>query len=222
MRAEAAFGKVLWEFYGATETGINTVLRPEDQLRKPGSCGRPYGGIELLVVGEDGRPVPAGEPGELYIRTPLAMDGYHRTAEQLSEVDLEGGGWKSVGDIARIDDEGFVSICDRAKDMIISGGVNIYPAEIESVLHAHPDVMDAAVFGVPDDEWGEKVHAVLQPRTGRAIDVADVEQFAAERLAGYKRPRSWELRDELPRTESGKLLKRVLRDEHWSGRASKV
>jgi len=212
----------LFEVYGSTELGVDTVMRPEDQLRKPGSCGRPYGGIEILILGDDGKPAPMGEPGEMYIRTPLAMDGYHRTEEQLHEVGVEGGGWKSVGDIARVDDEGFVSICDRAKDMIISGGVNIYPAEIEAVLHEHPDVMDAAVFGIPDEEWGEKVHAVVQPRAGHAIDMADIEAFASQRLAGYKRPRSWELRDELPRTESGKLLKRVLRDEHWVGRESKV
>ena len=123
--------------------------------------------------------------------------------------------------MARIDDEGFVYICDRKKDMIISGGMNIYPAEIEAVLYSHPDVMDAAVFGVPDEEWGEKVHAVVQPAPV-ADRPAALEAFVDERLSGYKRPRSWELRDELPRTESGKLLKRLLRDEHWSGRTSKV
>jgi acyl-CoA synthetase (AMP-forming)/AMP-acid ligase II len=100
--------------------------------------------------------------------------------------------------------------------------MNIYPAEIEAVLHQHPDVMDVGVFGIPDDEWGEKVHAVVQPKAGRTIDMADIEGFAAERLAGYKRPRSWEFRDELPRTESGKLLKRLLRDEHWAGRSTGV
>ena len=223
----------LFEVYGSTELGVDTVLRPEDQLRKPGSCGRPYGHIQLKVVDDAGRDCPPNEPGELYIRTTLAMDGYHETAEQLSELD-EGsaaetepagsGGeiWKSVGDVARIDEEGFVYICDRKKDMIISEGMNIYPAEIEAVLYSHPDVMDAAVFGVPDEEWGEKVHAVVQPRAGRRIDLAALESFVDDRLSGYKRPRSWELRDELPRTESGKLLKRLLRDEHWSGRASKV
>jgi acyl-CoA synthetase (AMP-forming)/AMP-acid ligase II len=213
----------LFEVYGSTELGVDTVLRPEDQLRKPGSCGRPYGHIRLKVVDETGRDCPPGEPGELYIRTTLAMDGYHETAEQLSELgDAPGERWQSVGDVARIDEEGFVYICDRKNDMIISGGMNIYPAEIEAVLYSHPDVMDAAVFGVPDEEWGEKVHAVVQPRAGREIDLAALGSFVDERLAGYKRPRSWELRAELPRTESGKLLKRLLRDEHWAGRASKV
>ena len=215
----------LFEVYGSTELGVDTILRPEDQLRKPGSCGRPYGTVELKVVDDQGRELPPNEPGELYIRTTLAMDGYHRTAEQLSELDeteRDDLGWKSVGDVARIDEEGYVYICDRLKDMIISGGMNIYPAEIEAVLHAHPDVMDAAVFGVPDDEWGETVHAVVQPRPDRELRPADLEAFAAEHLAGYKRPRSWEVRAELPRTESGKLLKRVLRDEHWADRTTKV
>jgi long-chain acyl-CoA synthetase len=106
--------------------------------------------------------------------------------------------------------------------MVISGGVNIYPAEIEAVIHEHPGIIDVAVFGVPDDEWGERVHAVVQPKPGTALDVDELRAFVDERLAGYKRPRSYEMRDELPRTESGKLLKRVLRDEHWADRATSV
>jgi acyl-CoA synthetase (AMP-forming)/AMP-acid ligase II len=127
-----------------------------------------------------------------------------------------------VGDVGYLDEEGYVYISDRKTDMIISGGMNIYPAEIEAVIHAHPEVMDVAVFGIPDEEWGEKVHAVVQAKPDAEIDLASLEGFVNERLAGYKRPRSWEFRDELPRTESGKLLKRVLRDEHWAGRASSV
>jgi acyl-CoA synthetase (AMP-forming)/AMP-acid ligase II len=209
----------LYEVYGSTELGVDTVLKPEDQLRKPGSCGRTYGGIEMKAVDDEGNALPPGEPGELFIRTTLAMDGYHRTEEQLAEVD---GGWKSVGDVGYLDEEGYVYISDRKKDMIISGGMNIYPAEIEAVLHEYPDVMDAGVFGIPDEEWGEKVHAVVQPKAGREIDLASLEAFVNERLAGYKRPRSWEFRAELPRTDSGKLLKRLLRDEHWAGRATGV
>jgi acyl-CoA synthetase (AMP-forming)/AMP-acid ligase II len=209
----------LFEVYGSTELGVDTILKPEDQLRKPGSCGQPYGGIQVKAVDENGDALPPNEPGELFFRTALAMEGYHATEEQLAEA---GEGWKSVGDVGYIDDEGYVYISDRKKDMIISGGMNIYPAEIEAVLHQHPDVMDCGVFGIPDDEWGEKVHAVVQPKAGRTIDMAEIEGFAAERLAGYKRPRSWEFRDELPRTESGKLLKRVLRDEHWKDRQTGV
>jgi acyl-CoA synthetase (AMP-forming)/AMP-acid ligase II len=209
----------LFEVYGSTELGVDTVLTPEDQLRKPGSCGKTYGSIEVKAVDDNGNTMPTGQPGELFFRTALAMEGYHATEEHLAEVE---GGWKSVGDVGYIDEEGYVYISDRKKDMIISGGMNIYPAEIEAVLHEHPDVMDVAVFGIPDEEWGEKVHAVVQPKAGRTIDMAELEGFANERLAGYKRPRSWEFREELPRTESGKLLKRLLRDEHWAGRATGV
>jgi len=203
----------LYEVYGSTELGVVTVLRPDEQLRKPGSCGRTYGNIEVRIVADDGTDAPVGQPGELFIRTRLGMDGYHRSDETLSELD--GGDWQSVGDVAYLDDEGYAYICDRKKDMIISGGVNIYPAEIEAALYEHPQILDVAVFGVPDDEWGERVHAVVQPKAGEAIDLDELRAFAGERLARYLQPREYELRDELPRTESGKLLKRILRDEHW-------
>src|SRR5262249_38107741 len=121
-------------------------------------------------------------------------------------------------DVAYLDDEGYVYICDRKKDMIISGGVNVYPAEIEAVLYEHPQILDVAVFGVPDDEWGERVHAVVQPKAGVTIDLGELRAFAGGRLARYMQPREYEVRNELPRTESGKLLKRLLRDEHWRDR----
>lgn len=207
----ARFGEgFLYEVYGSTELGIATVLRPRDQLRKPGSCGRAYAGVELRVVGEDGADVPAGMPGDLFIRSANAMVGYHRSTEQLAGLP---GGWKSVGDVACLDEEGYLHICDRRTDMVITGGMNVYPAEVEAALNAHPDVDDAAVFGVPDDEWGERVHAVVAPRAGAGLDLAALDAFLAGRLAGFKRPRSWSVRDELPRTESGKLLKRVLQAE---------
>jgi acyl-CoA synthetase (AMP-forming)/AMP-acid ligase II len=210
----------LYEVYGSTELGVDTVLPPGDQLRKPGSCGKPYGGIRLRIVTDDGRVADVMEPGELFVRTGLAMDGYHHTAEQLTELDDTE--WKSVGDVAYLDDEGYLYICDRKKDMIISGGVNIYPAEIEAVLHGHPGVLDVAVFGIPDDEWGERVHAIVQPKAGEVLDLDELRAFAEQHLAGYKRPRAYELRDELPRTDSGKLLKRVLRDEFWKGQARAI
>ena len=152
--------------------------------------------------------------------TGLAMDGYHRTDEQLTEY--EGGRWKSVGDIAYADDEGYLYICDRKKDMIISGGVNIYPAEIEAVLHQHPQVLDVAVFGIPDDEWGESVYCIVQAEGGgddRPRRPAGVRRRAHGRVQG---PRGYEVRDELPRTDAGKLLKRVLRDEFWRDRDAAV
>src|SRR5262245_48372445 len=194
-------------------------MKPADQLRKPGSCGRPYGGIQLRVTKEDGTEAAPMEPGELFIGSPLAMDGYYRTEQQLTELE---GEWKSVGDVAYVDDEGFVYICDRMKDMIISGGVNIYPAEIEAVLYAHPQLLDAAVFGIPDEEWGERVHAIVQAKAGERIELEEMRAFVEPRLAAYKRPRAYEQRDELPRTDSGKLLKRVLRDEYWQDRERAV
>ncbi len=209
----------LYEVYGSTELGVVSVLPPEDQLRKPGSCGTTYGPIEVRIVGDDGTEAPVGEPGELFIRTTLAMDGYHQTDERLSE---HGEDWKSVGDVAYLDDEGYLYICDRLKDMIISGGVNIYPAEIEAVIHEHPAVLDVAVLGLPDDDWGERVHTIVQPRAGATLDLDELRAFVDERVARYKRPRDYEVRDELPRTESGKLLKRVLRDEYWGDRETAV
>ena len=163
VRAEAAFGQVLWEFYGATETGINTVLRPEDQLRKPGSCGTAVPGQEIRLVGADGAEVADGEPGEFMVRNTWLAEYYKRpdaTGRSLHD------GFFSVGDVAYRDAEGYYFICDRQVDMVISGGVNIYPAEVEAVLHAHPAVMDVAVIGVPDEQWGESVKAVVQLRPG--------------------------------------------------------
>jgi acyl-CoA synthetase (AMP-forming)/AMP-acid ligase II len=212
----------LYEVYGSTELGVDCILKPEDQLRKPGSCGRPYPGIEIRIVGDDGQDMPVGEPGELFVRSVGVMDGYHRTAEQLTTVDSGGGDWHSVGDVAYRDEEGYVYICDRMKDMIISGGMNIYPAEIEAVLYAFPAVLDAAVIGIPSDEWGESVHAVVQAKPGQTIDLDALQAHVAEHLGSYKRPRTYEVRDELPRTDSGKLLKRVLRDEHWQGQERRV
>ena len=207
----------LFEVYGSTEMGIITVLRPEDQLRKPGSCGKTYGGIEFRIVKDDGIEAEPGEQGELFMSTGLAMDGYHRTEETLSEY--EDGKWKSVGDIAYADDEGYLFICDRKKDMIISGGVNIYPAEIEAVLHGFPQLIDVAVFGIPDDEWGERVYCIAQAKPGATIDLDELRAYAEANMAKYKVPRGWEVRDELPRTDAGKLLKRTLRDEFWPDRA---
>jgi acyl-CoA synthetase (AMP-forming)/AMP-acid ligase II len=209
----------LYEVYGSTELGVVTVLPPADQLRKPGSCGKTYGPIEVRIVRDDGTDAPTGDRGELFIRTTLEMDGYHHTDEQLAQHDQE---WKSVGDVAYLDDEGYLYICDRLKDMIISGGVNIYPAEIEAVIYEHPAILDVAVFGIPDDEWGERVHAIVQLKPEAEVHLDELRAFVETRVGGYKRPRDYEVRDELPRTDSGKLLKRVLRDEFWTDRESAV
>jgi len=219
VRGEALLGQVLWEFYGATETGINTVLRPEDQLRKPGSCGQAVPGQEIRLVDSDGKDVPTGEPGEFLVRNSWLAEYYNRPdATQGSLHD----GFFTVGDVAYRDAEGYYFICDRRIDMIISGGVNIYPAEIEAVLLAHPAVADAAVVGVPDEQWGESVKAVVQLREGADTGAGELIAFCAERLAGYKKPRSIDFVAQLPRDAAGKLLKRAIRERYWAGTSRRV
>ncbi len=217
----AWFGPVLYEFYGSTELGVNTVLDPRDMLRKPHSCGRAAPGVELAVLDDAGHPLPPGQPGELYVRRNESMfEGYYKNATATAQAAR--GDWLSVGDVAWIDDEGFVFVCDRKRDMIISGGVNIYPAEIEDVLHRHPAVDDVAVFGVPDAEWGERVHAAVQPRAGAVATAADLIAFCRSHLADYKAPREVSFHADFPRDTAGKLVKRLLREPYWAGRTTRV
>jgi acyl-CoA synthetase (AMP-forming)/AMP-acid ligase II len=219
VRAEAVFGKVLWEFYGATETGINTVLKPEDQLRKPGSCGTAVPGQEIRLVDTAGEDVAEGEPGEFMVRNTWLAEYYQRPDATVKSLH---DGFFSVGDVAYRDSEGYYYICDRRIDMVISGGVNIYPAEVEAVLYAHPSVLDAAVIGVPDEQWGESVKAVVQLREGATVTEDELIAFCAERLAGYKKPRSIDFAGELPRDAAGKLLKRKIREPYWSAAGRRI
>jgi acyl-CoA synthetase (AMP-forming)/AMP-acid ligase II len=220
-QALAMFGPVLYEFYGSTELGVNTVLRPEDVLRKPGSCGRAAPGVELAILDDDGRPVAPGTPGELFVRRYNGVfDEYYRNPAATAQTSR--GEWMSVGDVAWMDDDGFVYICDRKRDMIISGGVNIYPAEIEDALHRHPAVEDAAVFGVPDPDWGERVHAAVLLRAGRDVTPGELLEFCRAHLADYKTPREVSFHDEFPRDTAGKLVKRLLREPYWAGRETRV
>jgi len=211
----------LWEIYGSTELGANTLLAPEDQRRKPGSCGKPIPGIDIALFDDDGERIAKPDtPGELFVRSPLVFDAYHNDEEQFKASEREG--FHSVGDVAYFDDEGYYYICDRKSDMIISGGVNLYPLEIEGVLEFHPGVAEAAVIGVPSDEWGEAVHAVVVPKPGWTPDAAELEAHARDQLAGFKIPRSIEFRDQLPHSEAGKVLKRELRAPFWKGRARRL
>jgi len=215
------FGPALYEFYGSTELGVNTILNPVDVLRKPGSCGQVAPGRELALLDDEGTPVPVGEPGELYVKQFNGiLDEYYKDAP--ATAGMRRGEWYSVGDVAYVDADGFYYICDRKRDMIISAGVNIYPAEIEDALHRHPDIQDVAVFGVPDDEWGERVHAAIQPRPGVRVTAEDVIAFARQHVAGYKVPREVTFHTDFPRDAAGKLIKRVLREPYWAGRASRV
>ena len=199
----------LWEVYGSTELGVDTVLKPGDHLRKPGSCGQPAPGIEIKLFDENGEEVT--EPhrtGELYVRSGTMFTEYYKAEEKYQAASR--GDYHTVGDIAYFDEEGFFYIADRKNDMIISGGMNIYPAEIEAALDACPDIYEVAVFGVPDEQWGEKVCAVAVPaRSG--VTPEDIASYARGHLASYKVPRSISFVEELPKTGSGKVLKRQLR-----------
>jgi len=211
----------LWEVYGSTELGVDTVLAPGDQRRKPGSCGQAAPGVEIRLVDEAGREITEpGVPGEVYVRGANNFVSYHKAAEKFEASRRDD--FLSVGDIAYRDEEGFYYICDRKSDMIISGGMNIYPAEIEAALERHPAVQEVAVFGIPSDDWGEAVHAVVVPRAGQVLAVDELTTFARKHLAGYKVPRSVSFADDLPKTGSGKLLKRSLREPYWRGRAKRV
>jgi acyl-CoA synthetase (AMP-forming)/AMP-acid ligase II len=213
----------LWEVYGSTELGVNCILEPADQLRKPGSCGKAAPGVEIKLFDDNGKEVKGTGPdsaGELFVRSASIFADYYKQHDKFLEDQRHG--YQTVGDIAYRDAEGYFYICDRKKDMIISGGVNIYPAEIESALESHPDIYEAAVFGIPSEEWGESVHAVVVARPGSTLTADDVAAHARVHLAGYKVPRSVTFIDELPKTGSGKILKRELRAPYWADRTSKV
>ncbi|HBO81296.1 MAG TPA: fatty-acid--CoA ligase, partial [Cupriavidus sp.] len=200
-----------YQVFGMTETGPSgTVLYPEEQVAKAGSIGRvATPGLDMRVVRTDGADAGPGEIGEIWIKADSNMLGYLDNEAATREVMRDG--WYRSGDLARLDADGFLFVVDRTKDMIITGGENVYSKEVEDVLGAHPDVQDVAVIGRPHDQWGETVVAVLVPRPGTQPDPEDIKAFAAERLARYKVPREFLIRDTLPRTPTGKLMKHVLR-----------
>jgi long-chain acyl-CoA synthetase len=213
------WGPVIYELYGASEGGgVGTMATPEQWLGKPGTVGLPTAITELLILGENGEQLGANEPGQIYVRSLLGIDfEYLGDEEKTSGAHLEPGVF-SYGDVGYVDDDGFLFLSDRKIDMIISGGVNIYPAEIESVIMTHPLVADCGVFGVPNDEFGEEVKAAVELLPGADAEKVRVEltNLCRERLAGYMVPRSYDFGD-LPRTATGKLPKRELRAKYWEG-----
>lgn len=214
------WGPVVSEYYGGTEGGFITLLTADQWRERPTSVGRVLPNIEVLVVGPDGQRLGPGETGDLYFRNLLGVDfEYHNAADKTAAAHLEPG-VGTLGDVGYLDEDGFLFLSDRRIDMIISGGVNIYPAEIEAALAAHPAVLDSAVFGIPHDEMGEQVMAVVAVVPERRSDpnlTVELEAYLREGLAGYKCPRRWEIVDDLPRSEAGKLVKRMLRDPWWEG-----
>ncbi|WP_326537426.1 class I adenylate-forming enzyme family protein [Pseudorhodoferax sp.] len=224
--AAAVFGNVFMQIYGQTEAIMPlTLLHPEDHARALAdparadlllSCGRPSTFAQMGVMDDAGRLLPMGETGEVVTRSNLVMKGYYRNPEATEEVSTHG--WHHTGDIGRIDAEGYLYLIDRKKDMIISGGFNIYPSEVEQVIWTHPAVQDCAVVGIPDEKWGEAVTAVVEFKPGAHVDAAELIALCKERIGSVKAPKTVHVWPALPRSAVGKVLKREIRSKFWAGR----
>jgi len=213
------------QVYGLTETtGAITYLGPEEHADPKAeillSCGRAMDGVELRILDENGQSVPTGKVGEIVCRSGQVMKGYWNLPAETARAIH--GDWFHTGDAGYLDEHGYLYIYDRVKDMIVSGGENIYPAEVESALFGHPAIADVAVIGVPDERWGEAVKAIVVLKPGARLATADLIAYARERIAGYKVPRSVDVVDALPRNPSGKILKRALREPYWKGQTRQV
>jgi acyl-CoA synthetase (AMP-forming)/AMP-acid ligase II len=228
-QAIKCFGSIFTQFYGLTESGPSGVcLRKEDHLadgspneqRRLASAGRPMAYNEVSVVDDEGNELPAGGVGEVRIRASQVMRGYWRNPEATSQALRDG--WVYTGDLGEIDEEGYLYIVGRKKDVIISGGENIYPRELEELLSAHPAVKEVAVIGVPDDKWGEAVAAVVVLNDGAMLNDDEVIEYCRANLASYKKPRQVYFRAALPRSSLGKIVKSEIRDEFWGGRDRKI
>src|SRR5215510_10043835 len=225
-RAHAAFPDTeLIHAYGATETApLVTLLRHEERLVERDlarSCGQAVAGVDVRVVAPGGHDLPPGGIGEVVIRGPNVMQGYWNKPEQTTDALRHG--WYHSGDLGCMNAQGYVFLVDRAKDMIISGGENVYSTEVEEVLYKHPAVLEVAVFGVPDATWGEAVHAVVVPRPGHVVDTRSLIAFCREHIAGYKVPKHIDLRsDPLPKSGPGKVLKRELRAPFWASHTTQI
>jgi long-chain acyl-CoA synthetase len=213
------WGPVIYEFYGSTETGVVTFCSSEEWLAHPGTVGRPVEGATVKILDADGRDLPAGEVGDIYSRLHAMSEfTYHGGAPAPDQV----GSLVSSGDVGYLDDDGFLHVCDRKVDLVILGGTNVYPAEIESALAGMPDVADCAVFGIPDDRLGEVLAAVIQLTPGSSAGPDDIKSFLRQHIADFKIPKVIEFRAELPREDSGKIFKRRLRDAYWQGRGRTI
>jgi len=215
------WGPVINEYYGGTETGGVVFHTSEEALAKPGTVGRAITGANVTIFNADGDALPAGQVGEIFMRIEGWPDfTYNAMDEKRKEV--EHNGLITCGDVGYLDDDGYLFICDRVRDMVISGGVNIYPAEIEGTLITMPGVRDCAVFGIPDDEYGEKLCAYVEPDEGDDLSADDVQSWLKAHLASYKVPRVIEFQDSLPREDSGKIFKRKLRAPYWAGAGRQI
>lgn len=211
---------VLWERYGCSEAGMLTYTAPEHQLTKPGSSGLPFDEVNIAIIDENWNRLPAGETGEIAVNTPVVLSNY--IGKDALGEDVIKDGYYRTGDVGHLDEDGFLFITDRIKDMIVAGGVNIYPAEIEKAVVAHPDVEDCAVIGIPHEDFGEKPLAFIVRRRGSAVTENEILTFLEGRLASYKKPRAFEFIDQLPTSSMGKVLKTELRAPYWKGKERKV
>lgn len=218
----AWFGPIVHEYYGTTEAGMVSRASSEEWLQRPGTVGRPWAGREVRIYDAGGEVLGPGIEGEVYASLGGMPDfTYHNAPEARARIERDGR--VTSGDIGYLDDEGYLYLCDRKVDIVISGGVNIYPVEIEAVLCTHPEVVDAAVFGVPDEEFGERLLSVVALRGGgQRVSADELRQFARARLSSFKVPRTIEIRDTLPRDESGKIFKRQLRDPYWAATGRRI
>lgn len=210
----------LHEFYGATESAITLNIKPNDITHKDRSVGQPFPYVTCLILDDKQEPVKHGEIGELYFKAPYLLDEYYKNPEETAASFYNG--YFTTGDMAMQDDEGFYYVVDRKKDMLISGGVNIYPREVEEVLYQHPGILDVAVIGVPDPVWGESVSAIVVAREKVELTEEEVINFCKDKLASYKKPKSVEFVDKLPRNPSGKLLKTQLREQYWENEKNRI
>ncbi|MBC6456697.1 class I adenylate-forming enzyme family protein [Actinomadura sp. HBU206391] len=218
--AMAAWGPIFTQYYGQTEAPLCiSVLSPEDHVGADaplGSCGQPGVDVELRLIDEHGADVVPGAPGEVAVRAPFTMAGY-LNAPELNAATFLGDGWVRTRDVARFDDRGFMHLVDRTSDMIVSGGYNVYPREVEDALHSHPAVAECAVVGAPDERWVEAVVAFVHRRPGAEVTAEELTAHVRPRLAGYKVPKRVEFVDAIPKSPVGKILRRALRDQLWTG-----
>ena len=219
------WGPIFMQFYGATEDGPNVTMlskqqhdvvnKPPEEQRSLTSAGFPHIGVHVRIVDDNENDVEPGEVGEIIVKSKATMKEWWRKPEETQETIVNG--WVHTGDMGRYDEEGYIYIVDRKRDMIVSGGENIYPREIEEVLYQHPSVQEAAIIGIPDPYWVERVHALVVLKEGASLTSEDLIDFCRKRIARFKAPKGVEFVDSLPKTPSGKILKRELREKYWAG-----
>jgi long-chain acyl-CoA synthetase len=215
------WGPGIHEAYGSSELGYMTRVDSAEALAKPGSAGKPLPGVQLAILDEQGQPLPQGQAGAIYVHQPAYAD-FSYVGNHAARQRMERNGLKTLGDVGYLDEDGYLFIVDRAADMCISGGVNIYPAEIEATLMLMPGVADCAVFGIPDAEFGEALAAVVQPAVDAQLDADQVQSYLRGRLAGFKVPKIVTFRSDMPREDTGKIFKRKLREPYWAGLTRRI